>query len=1192
MLQIKGICKEYHTGSYSQMALDHIDLNLRDSEFVAILGPSGSGKTTLLNLIGGLDRYDSGDLVINGTSTKEYNDRDWDAYRNHSVGFIFQSYNLIPHQSILANVELALTIAGISKKERTRRAKEALERVGLGDHINKLPSQLSGGQMQRVAIARALINEPTVLLADEPTGALDSETSLQVMELLKEVAKDRLVVMVTHNPELARAYANRIVELRDGKITNDSRPFFPKKTSVNDKKRLGKASMSFFTALGLSFMNLKTKLSRTILVSFAGSIGIIGIALILALSSGTNAYIEKIQVETLSEYPITLQKRTVDLSFLLTQNQNTSDSSSENQKENPAETEELVTEAQRLKGIFSTAESNDLGSFKEYLEEHNEEIGKFVRSVEYKYSVTPLIFLEQHGRAVQVNPSKVFSALGFDTSLFSYSYSSFDAFTLMPNEPTLYEEQYDLKAGRWPKEYNELVLVLNPDGRVGDYTLYTMGLKDYGDLEKIIEDFLAGVKVELNEPKASFTYEDFLEIKFRLVNRADLFTYDEAHTIWTDRSEDEAFVKRVAENGEELKIVGVVRPKADATATMLNVGINYLPSLVSHVIAEAAESEPVKAQIADPTVNVLTGNPFEDAEGEDASVFSRLASLFSIDEDAIKNAFSFDESVLEFEFPEAEESELDLSELIDPNELSFSLPELSTDDLLYLLSAVKINLSAEELEQLFLDVLTAYYEYISNDPATDYARLPEAMRTYFRSDEAKELFAENVRKILEENSPKLITKERMEQVTDRVMSQFSEYLIITDAPDLDELIDRYHAGDAGLSDVAKYLIKFIPPYLATEEAQELLKEEIESLRAELTPRMISKAQISQLFGKMLDGYESYAKKENLPRPSRLSKSFSSFLESEKGRGLIYSRILKMLDTSGLEDRVSEILQEYSGSLEESLSSVMGIVMDEIRNRIIGMMTDAMGSLGEKIPAAFSIDAEAFASAIQVNMEDAELRSIISSLMSGEISSYESVLEKLGYADLSQPDEIIIYPKSFDAKAELLAIIDSYNASVRAERHEEKVIHYTDLVGTMMNSITDIINAVSYILIAFVSVSLVVSSIMIGVITYISVLERRKEIGILRAIGASKHNVASVFNAETFIIGALSGVLGITIAGLLLIPVNMLIHHLSGQPDLNGFIPVPAALLLILLSIVLTLIGGLIPSRSAAKSDPVAALRSE
>lgn len=1180
MLQIRDVCKEYHTGTYSQKALDHISLSLRDNEFVAILGPSGSGKTTLLNIVGGLDRYDSGDLIINGTSTKEYKDRDWDAYRNHSIGFIFQSYNLIPHQTILANVELALTIAGISKKERTRRAKEALGRVGLGDHINKLPNQLSGGQMQRVAIARALINEPTVLLADEPTGALDSETSIQVMELLKEVAKDRLVVMVTHNPELAKTYANRIVELRDGQITSDTNPFSPEEATAADHRRLGKASMSFFTALGLSFMNLKTKLSRTLLVSFAGSIGIIGIALILALSTGTNTYIEQVQRETLSEYPIRLQERTIDLSSLLSERQEASQTSDVS--------DDRVTEAQRLKSLFATAESNDLGSFMEYLEDHTEETGKLARSVEYIYSVTPLIFSEQKGRTVQVNPSKAFSALGISSSLFSYS-SMIDAFGLMPDEPSLYEDQYDVKAGRWPKDYHEIVLVLSPNGTIGDLTLYAMGLKDYSLLEQMIADFLAGIKVESGKSEATYAYEDFIGITFRLVNRADLFAYDEARGLWTDRSEDEAYVKSLVETGEELKIVGVVKPKEGASATMLGTGMNYLPSLILHVIEEAANSAPVQAQLADPSVNLLTGRRFDEEGG---SALSSLASIFSIDPEAIQNAFSFDADALELDFSELKDLDLDLSGVLDPNELSSLLPELSLQEILALLGSVKFDLSPEKRNALVSSILSAYYEYASSDPSTDYTRLPEAMRAYLNSDEAKELLSDEIAQILDENSAKAITPERIKETVDRILSHFSEYVVEESGTALDELIDRYSAGEIELSDLVELLVELIPSYLQTDEATLLIEEEIDALRSELLPRLISREQISRLFTALQNGYEEYAEEEGLPQTSQILDSFAAFLATEEGSRLLSEGLSEIVDTSGLEEQVAIILEAHSKELEASVSTIVERLLSQVMQKVSKTLSKNLESLPEKLMEAFSIDSEAFAGAIKINMDDTELKSLISSLMSGDTSTYESNLSRFGYADISQPDEIIIYPKNFDTKAELISMIDSYNDDARAAGNEEKVIHYSDLVGTMMNSVTDIVNAISYILIAFVSVSLIVSSIMIGVITYISVLERKKEIGILRAIGASKHNVASVFNAETFIIGALSGVLGVAIAGLLLIPINILIHHLSGQSDLNGFIPIPAALLLILLSIVLTLIGGLIPSRSAAKSDPVTALRTE
>ena len=1180
MLQVREICKEYKTGGYVQKALNNISLSLRDNEFVAILGPSGSGKTTLLNLIGGLDRYDSGDLIINGTSTKEYTDRDWDAYRNHSVGFIFQSYNLIPHQTVLANVELALTIAGISKKERAKRAREALERVGLADHIHKLPNQLSGGQMQRVAIARALINEPSVLLADEPTGALDSETSIQVMELLKEVAKDRLVVMVTHNPELARDYANRIVELRDGSIISDTNPYTPDDEPIKDKRRLGKASMSFFTALGLSFMNLRTKLSRTLLVSFAGSIGIIGIALILSLSKGTNAYIDSIQRETLSEYPIQLQKNAMDLSAIASARQSGEETN-----------EGFATELQLVGNLFATASTNDLGAFREYLESHKSEIEKLARSVEYRYNASPLIFSVQNGKVIQVHPNSSLSFLGLNSSLaMSSSYFNMtDVFHLMPEERSLYEDQYDVLAGRWPENYTEIVLVLTQSGKVSDMSLYSMGLKDHTILEEMIETVINGGNVDNSGENAKYAYEDFLGVTFRLACKSELFTYDDAHKVWTDHSDDAEYLKSIAENGEEMRIVGVVMQKEDSSAAMLSTGMNYMPSLIYHVIDEAAESAPVLAQMADPSVNLLTGTRFEDENG---SAFSQLASMFSVDADAIKNAFGFDESALEIDLSAFDDPDMDYSDLIDPSELANMFPEISMDDLTALLNTVRFNISLEGMEELFGNVLSSYLEFASSDPSTDYASLPDAIRAYFATDEARELLAGELQDIVDEISSEVLTEERFSEIISHVMTGFSDYVLNAGGPDLEELLEQYQNGEADIADIVRLFADYIPPYLQSDAARQLLRQELNSLLSDISALVVNQEHLSRIFNDILDGYETYAEEEGLPLPSLMMDSFSEYMDTDEAHELISSAVSEMVDTSEFERQLARMMARYSNQFAQSFTRFMESFMSQIFGIISDRMTSAMSSLAEGLPNAFTIDTDAFAEAVNMNMGDSELRSFLSSLMSGETSTYESNLSNFGYADLSEPSEITIYPVSFDSKSELIRLIDSYNESMLDEGREEKVIHYVDMVGTMMNSITEIVDAISYVLIAFVSVSLVVSSIMIGVITYISVLERRKEIGILRAIGASKRNVSSVFNAETFIIGSLSGTFGVVITWLLLIPVNIVIHKLSGQQDLSAILPVPSALILVLLSIVLTLIGGFIPSKSAAKSDPVTALRTE
>ena len=610
MLQIQHICKEYRTGNLVQKALDDVSLNLRDNEFVAILGPSGSGKTTLLNIIGGLDRYDSGDLIINGISTKKYKDRDWDSYRNHTIGFVFQSYNLIPHQTVLSNVELALTISGIGKEERRKRAIDALKKVGLGEQLHKRPSQMSGGQMQRVAIARALVNDPDILLADEPTGALDSDTSIQVMDLLKEVAKDRLVVMVTHNPELAEEYATRIVNLRDGKIRSDTDEYIVDEQTLKEPehKNMGKSSMSFLTALALSFNNLKTKKARTLLTSFAGSIGIIGIALILALSNGVNGYIQSIEEETLSEYPLQIQSTGFDITSMMVGNTGTDDkskdSSGKKNKDGQVKVMEMVT------NMFSKMNTNDLKSLKKHLEKDNDALKSYTNAVEYDYDVDPQIYREDSDGVRQVHPDKSFSSIGIGADSgannMMSSMMSTNVFYRMPKNTSLYEKQYDVKAGRWPKKYNECVLVLSQDGGMSDFLLYTLGLRDQMELDDMIKAFASEEEIKTPSSLGTYIYKDILNKKFKLVNQADYYEYDSQYKVWKDKSDNAEYMKKLVADGEDIKIVGIVQPAEGSKATALNMGIGYPYSLMTHVAEEAKNSEIVKQQKASPDINVFT----------------------------------------------------------------------------------------------------------------------------------------------------------------------------------------------------------------------------------------------------------------------------------------------------------------------------------------------------------------------------------------------------------------------------------------------------------------------------------------------------------------------------------------------------------------------------------------------------------
>ena len=1079
MLQVKNICKEYRTGNLVQKALDDVSLNLRDNEFVAILGPSGSGKTTLLNIIGGLDRYDSGDLIINEISTKDYTDRDWDSYRNHTIGFVFQSYNLIPHQTILANVELALTISGISKGERRDKAIHALEEVGLGEQIHKKPNQLSGGQMQRVAIARALVNNPDILLADEPTGALDSDTSVQVMDLLKEVAKDRLVVMVTHNPELAEEYATRIVKLRDGKIRSDSHPFKVEEelTAPPEHKNMGKTSMSFLTSLSLSFNNLKTKKGRTLLTAFAGSIGIIGIALILSLSNGVNQYIADIEEETLSEYPLQIQSSGLDMTAMLT---------------DPAagvggeEAEEAdIQVGNMLTGMFSTVGTNDLESLKAYLDSGDSGIEEYTNAIEYAYNVSPQIYSADTEEVRQVHPDQSFKAMGLGSAESTNSMMSMmmstDVFRKMPDNRSMYENQYDVKVGHWPTNRNECVLVLTPGGNIGDFLLYTLGLRDFSELDQMVNQFTREEEVVIPEIHDSYSYEDILGIHFKLVAATDYYVYDEEYNLWKDKRDDKAYMKQLVQNGEDMEIVGIVQPKEDATAAMLSFGIYYPSELVDYVSEKAAKSEIVKAQLADHNRNIFTGKGFDAKEnGENAF---EMDSLFTIDEQKVQSAFQVDGSKLNLDLSGINHAMSDLS-----------LPQL---DMKEVINQLQIQISAEQVQTLVTDLMNGYEEYVKQHPEADVSQFPVYFRQYMENGGAQAL-REAIQKALQENGGQPLTQEQVQLILQGTM----------------------------------------------------------------------------------DGYNAYAQENQLPDIGKFNEYFAAYLDSEQAKAALEKSMNAFIQSNGLEEKIPAILENYVQTVAGSVSSTLE-----------RELTASMSQFAAAMQGAFSFDAETFASAIQMNMTEQELTELMASMMSKEIYTYDSNLAKLGYAEKSNPSQIALYPKDFESKEEVVKILDAYNARMEKE-DEDKVISYTDLVGSLMSSVTTIVNLISYVLIAFVAISLVVSSIMIGVITYISVLERKKEIGILRAIGASKRNVSQVFNAETFIIGALAGLIGIGMTLLLLFPTNAIIHSLAGNDNMNAALPPIGGMILIVLSILLTLLGGIIPSRKAAKEDPVTALRTE
>ena len=1187
MLEIKNIKKEYRTAGLVQMALDGVSMNLRDNEFVAVLGPSGSGKTTLLNIIGGLDEADSGELVINGVSTAKYKDRDWDTYRNHTIGFVFQSYNLIPHQTVLKNVELALTIGGVPASERKARAEKALAEVGLSQHIHKLPMQLSGGQMQRVAIARALVNDPDIVLADEPTGALDSTTGIQVMELLKKVASDRLVVMVTHNPDLADEYATRIINLKDGKVIADSDPFDPaaaaaavvtddteemeaaaaaveaaaaeaevepaegenvpaaaevpaetevepaeaenvptetaaaeaetvpaeaqkaaggsKPAQTSRHKSSKKASMSFFTALTLSFNNLMTKKGRTILVAFAGSIGIIGIALILSLSTGVNEYIALVEEETLSQYPLQIQDTGFDLTSLMataegidnsgggkdaddkkdSDDKEKNKSSSGDEKDSEETTNgkgkegsavdemdeygKKIGELRTITEIFSKSNANDLKAFKEFLESGKSKIKDYSSAIEYRYSIVPLIYRSDGGgKYRQVNPDKSFAAVGLagsagtSNSLMSLMMST-DSFNALPADERLYKDQYDVVAGHWPEDEHDLVLVLSSKGDVSDLVLFMLGERDPEELEDAVKKFAKGEDVTMDVSDKEYDSSFFMGQEFRLIKNSDCYKYDDEKDLYIDKRENKKFMNKVAAKGDKLTITGIVMPKEDASIATLTIGIAYHPDLVEYIINQNKDSGIVQAQLDDRGTNVLTGKDFGEKD-EDGFEFE---DLVEVDKKKLESAFKFDAGKLKVDpkkMPQPKKGDFDFSSIFK------SMGDVDAE---------------KAMSEMMMGLMTGLGEKIKEEgESADPSKMAEGFAQFMQTSDALVILAQ-----LTPES----TKEDMTRVLGELYGKYMEYAM--------------ENGLANEVDITKVMTE----YMKSKEAKKIIADSAAKM---------------------------------MPDMSKISKQ--------------------------LQKKMTEGMKRYMVTYTKSL----------------------MSQLAKGLKNAMSVNPDAFVAAIQMNMDEDDMTQMITQLMTTSGSTYEDNMKAFGYADLDKPSMIMIYPKNFDSKEKIADIIDSYNERMKNSGEDEKVITYSDIVGALMSSVTDIINQLSMILIAFVAISLVVSSIMIGVITYISVLERKKEIGILRAMGASKGNVANVFNAETFIVGALAGLMGIGISFALLPVENFILQTVSGGTRMRAVIPLDAAGILVALSIVLTLIGGWIPSRKAAKSDPVTALRTE
>lgn len=1224
MLELREISKSYVTSALTQVALDDVSVTFRDNEFVAILGASGSGKTTMLNVIGGLDHFDSGDLVIDGVSTAHYKNRDWDAYRNARVGFVFQSYNLIPHQSVVANVELALTLSGVSRGQRRRRALAALETVGLAEHSHKRPSQLSGGQMQRVAIARALINDPEIVLADEPTGALDSTTSVQVMDLLQEVARQRLVIMVTHNPELAHQYATRIVELADGRIISDSDPVVGEledadgdggdaegagdgaaraareAAALNDDtaqipavsageqvdgsgaegddatggdegdaedagdlaegagavvgrkgsqhrtsrrrtdraaKRRGRnknradasrpghkprrVSMGPLTALGLSFTNLMTKKGRTAMTSFAGSIGIIGIALVLALASGANNYIITTQERAMASYPLTIERVGMDLTGVL----------STSAAGGAAPNDGKIHTASQLSNVTASMKTNDLTSLQSYLKGNGGNINKYVRTIEYNYGINPRIYLPKSSKGpVQVNPDVTFTEGSTNFGAFQ-SMTSTNIFKQLANDRSLYENSYDVVSGRWPTAANELVVALDSNGRLPERLEYTLGLRDYGQLQNAMAKLRQNEGVKLKNTAATWAPQQILGAKFKLVNVPDLYKYDAKYKVWSARDNDAAALKQIVAAGTDLKIVGIVKPTSSGggfgQSSVLSPGIYYTGALTQQVIAKAAASPIVKQQLADPKRNVFTGKTFEEEAKEHANPQIDLSSLITIDQDKLMAAFKFDPSSINAGLNNLDFSGMDLSGAVGNVQLDLSSLDLS--------QMPAIDLNGLDASKLDYSTLQKQFPQLAN---IDLAKVVQAA--------------------LANGAIKPGGSQALSNILTQVVGGFIPWYAQHGGDD----DGGGGSGTPGQADPAK-IAAAVTKYLQTEQVQKLLAPIFSGDtiidRAKLT------ANLTQALG-------------NDPAVQQIAENVSADLASQ-----ISSKVANALSST-----VTTALSKAVGQL---LQSSLNQLMTTLQTQLTAQVQNAMGQIMGNLSSAMQVDANKLKEAFKFNMKPEEIAALLTQLLNPNATTARANLLTLGYARADQPERIDIYPKSFADKDQVKSILANYNAEAKAKKQTGKVIVYSDLVGMLMSSITNIINIVTALLVAFVSISLVVSSIMIGIITFISVLERRKEIGILRSIGASKADIRRVFNAETLIVGALAGLLGVGVSVLVTIPANIYVADRFGVQDI-ATLPVSAGVILVVISMGLTFLAGLLPASKAAREDPVEALRGE
>ena len=1105
MLQLKNITKVYKSGDEKVEALKGIDLKFRESEFVSILGQSGCGKTTLLNIIGGLDRYTSGDLIINGKSTKKFKDRDWDAYRNYKVGFIFQNYNLIGHQTILSNVELALTIGGIPRKERKQRAIKALEQVGLKDKIHKKPNQLSGGQMQRVAIARALVNDPDIILADEPTGALDTKTSVQIMEILKEISKEKLIIMVTHNPELAEKYSSRIIRILDGLITEDSNPISDNEVDEpTNTNKIGRTSMKFWTALRLSLNNLLTKKGRTILVSFAGSIGIIGIALVQAVSNGFQNYVDYIQEDTLTSYPLTIMQESTDATSMLL-----AMTSGEREKNDSNE----VKEEQYISSMLSNITTNDLQSFNNYLKTNYNEVKDDIANISYAYSVEPNIYTKRADDKLptKLNPSELFSnmlgggsIMGMSTSVYSQMHADRASLT----------ESYDVLAGHWPEKYDEMIIVLSEPNKISDYLVYSLGLRDYKELEDIVKKVMNGEKANVQNEPLTLSYDDLMKTELKLIFGSDIYKYNENYDIYEDMTENEEYMNNLYSNAINLKIVGIVSAKEGVSSMALNPGVAYTSDLIDYIIEKSKDTDIVKKQLETDEIDVISGKRFDSKESDKGLNF---ADLISVDSDKLQSAFNIkiDQNSIQ---SETQGYMTDIANSITTD--TTPARNAFKDNLDYFANGILENVSGE-LKEDDIDGIVA--DYLSKSESK--SRLSKLEKDY------------------------VIPKETFETAYSGLLKGL-----------LQVYVNAYKASAQGIdndSDVGE-----------VQNNQNISQEDIQKYM------------------------------ENMPEGSNIDLNvIAQSLDSNTiTQNELPSQIPEMMDTSELEKQIKQtLISTYlSNSVVEETVNTMSRVMTEanMKKQVLTKVGELTANLTGKFATAFNVDQEKIASAFNIDISEDELTRVITAMMTDTKKSAKTNLISFGYQDKEKPTYIGFYFKSFDGKEHFLKFLDSYNDKMEADGNKDKVINYTDTTGILMSSVKTIVNAVTYVLIAFISISLIVSSIMIGIITYISVYERTKEIGILRSIGASKHNISSIFNAETFIIGLLSGLFGIGITYSLVPIINKILHHFIGNIPLNVVFYFNNAAILVVLSVILTLIGGIIPSRAAAKRDPVIALRTE